>query len=41
VCAVRSSENADEDNIEEWIQSKACELVFCHMSDIDIVHAAA
>jgi hypothetical protein len=25
---------------EEWLQSDVCELVFQHMMDVDIVHAA-
>jgi hypothetical protein len=28
VCAMRNFENGDEDNIEEWLQSDACELGF-------------
>jgi hypothetical protein len=35
---MRSFENIDEDNIEEWLQSDACELGFQHT---DIVSAAA
>jgi hypothetical protein len=39
VCATRSFENIDEDNVEEQLQSEACELGFQHMTDI--VNAAA
>jgi hypothetical protein len=38
---MRSFENADEDNIEERLQSDACELGFRHMTYIDIVNATA
>jgi hypothetical protein len=39
VDAMRSFENIDEDNVEEWLQSVACELGFQHMTDTDIVYA--
>lgn len=29
-----SSENTNEDNVEEELQSKACELGFQHITDI-------
>jgi hypothetical protein len=38
VWAIRSFENADKDNIEEWLQSDVCELGFQHITDIDIVN---
>jgi hypothetical protein len=31
---MRSFENIDEDNVEEWPQSHACEVGFHHMTDI-------
>jgi hypothetical protein len=40
VCATRSFENFNEDNIEEWLQCDACELGFQHLTDTDIVNAA-
>jgi hypothetical protein len=40
VCAVRSFENTDEDNIEEWLQTDAYELGFQHMTDTDNGNAA-
>jgi hypothetical protein len=40
LCAMRSSENVSEDNIEEWLQSDACELSLQHMTDTDITNAA-
>jgi hypothetical protein len=40
VCAMRSSENVDEDNVEEWIQSDACELGFQNMTHTHAVNAA-
>jgi hypothetical protein len=36
----KSFENVSEDNIEEWLQSDACELGFQHMTDMGIVNAA-
>jgi hypothetical protein len=30
VCAMRSFETVDEDNVEHWLQSDACELGFQH-----------
>jgi hypothetical protein len=33
VCAVRSFENSNEDNVEEWLQSDACEVGFQHTTD--------
>jgi hypothetical protein len=35
-----SIENIDEDNVEEWLQSDACELDFQHMTDTDIGNTA-
>jgi hypothetical protein len=32
MCAVRSFENIDEDNVEEWLQSGVCELGFQTLS---------
>jgi hypothetical protein len=40
VCPLRSFENVDKDNDEEWLQSDACELDFWHMPDANIVNAA-
>jgi hypothetical protein len=40
VCAIRSSENVNEDNAEEWIQCDACELGFQNMTDMHTVNAA-
>jgi hypothetical protein len=40
VCAMRSFENIDEDNVEEWLQSDTCELGFQHLTDTDIANAA-
>jgi hypothetical protein len=37
---MRSSENVDEDNAEEWIQSDACELGFQNMTHTHAVNAA-
>jgi hypothetical protein len=39
VCAVRRFENIDKDNVEEWLQSDACEESFQHVTDTDIVYA--
>jgi hypothetical protein len=36
VHAVRSSENVTEDNIEEWLQTDACELGFQQAHDRQI-----
>jgi hypothetical protein len=33
ICAVRSFENIDKGNIEEWLQSDACEVGFQHVRD--------
>jgi hypothetical protein len=41
VCAMRSFENVDKANIEEWLQSDMCELFFQHMTDTDTANAAA
>jgi hypothetical protein len=41
VGAIRSFENIDEDNVEERLQSDACELGFQHMTYTDIFNAAA
>jgi hypothetical protein len=38
VCAVRSFENVNKDNVEEWLQSDARELGFQHITDTDIVN---
>jgi hypothetical protein len=35
-----NSENLSEDNIEEWLQSDACEVGFQHIQT-DIINAAA
>jgi hypothetical protein len=40
VCAMRSFENTNKNNTEEWLQSDACESDFQHMTDTDIVSAA-
>jgi hypothetical protein len=40
VCVIRSFENVNEDNTEEWLQTGACELSFQHITDMDIVNAA-
>jgi hypothetical protein len=40
VFAMRSFENTDEDSVEEWLLSDACELSFQHMTNMDIVNAA-
>jgi hypothetical protein len=37
---MRSFENVDKVNVEEWLQSGACELCFQHMTDMGIVNAA-
>jgi hypothetical protein len=34
VCDMKSYENTDEDNIEEWLQSDGCQLGFQHMTYI-------
>jgi hypothetical protein len=39
VCATRSSENVAEDNVEEWLQSDACELGFQHMTDTYCIYS--
>jgi hypothetical protein len=39
VCAIRSFENTDKDNVEKWLQSGVCELGFQHMTDTDTVNA--
>jgi hypothetical protein len=39
VCAMRSFENINKDNVEEWLQSDACDLCFQHMTET--VNAAA
>jgi hypothetical protein len=33
VCAMRSFENINKDNVEELLQSDACEVGFQHMTD--------
>jgi hypothetical protein len=38
--AMRSFENIDQVNIEEWLQSDACELGFQNMSDMDTANVA-
>jgi hypothetical protein len=38
VCTMRSSENLNEDNVEEW-PSDTCELCFRHLRDMNIVSA--
>jgi hypothetical protein len=38
VCAMRSFKTVNEDNVEEWLQSDACEL---GSSDMDIADPAA
>jgi hypothetical protein len=40
VCVMKNFENIDKDNVEEWLQSDACERGFQHMTDTDIVYAA-
>jgi hypothetical protein len=40
VCAMRNFENIDKGNIEEWLQSDACELGLHYTTDMDIVSAA-
>jgi hypothetical protein len=40
VCDLRSSENINEDNAEEWLKSDACELGFQHMTDMGIANVA-
>jgi hypothetical protein len=40
VCAMRSFENIDKDNVVEWLQSNARDLGFQHMTDTHIVNAA-
>jgi hypothetical protein len=40
VCAMRSFENVNEENTEEWLQSDACKLGYQHMTDKDTVNAA-
>jgi hypothetical protein len=37
---MRSFENIDEDNTEEWLQSDVCEVGFQHMTQTDTVNAA-
>jgi hypothetical protein len=39
-CAMRSFENVNEDNVEEWLKSDVCELGFQYMTDTDTVNAA-
>jgi hypothetical protein len=34
VCAIKSFENIDEDNTEEWLQTDACELGIQHKRQI-------
>jgi hypothetical protein len=40
VSAMRSFENVDKNNVEEWLQSDVCELGFQH-TDTDTANAAA
>lgn len=40
VCAIRSFENVNEGNTEEWLQSDVYALGFQHMTDTGIVNAA-
>jgi hypothetical protein len=35
-CAMRSFENVNKDNVEEWLQSDTCELGFQELTDTDI-----
>jgi hypothetical protein len=35
VCVMRNFENNDNDNIEKWLQSTACELVFQHPDSLN------
>jgi hypothetical protein len=35
LCAMKSSENTKEDNVE-WLQSNVCELAFQHIRDMVI-----
>lgn len=39
VCAVRSFENVNKNNTEEWLQNSMCELGFQLMTDTDAVSA--
>jgi hypothetical protein len=41
VCAMRSLENVNKDNVGHWLQSDVRELGFQHMTDMDPVNAAA
>jgi hypothetical protein len=40
LCAMRSSENADKDNVEGRLQTDACELGFHRMTYTDIINDA-
>jgi hypothetical protein len=37
---MRSFENADEDNVEEWLQSDVCEVGFQHTTNTAIANVA-
>jgi hypothetical protein len=41
VCAMKSFENVNKGNVEEWLQSDACEPGFQHMTNTGIVNVTA
>jgi hypothetical protein len=41
VCTARNFETVDENNVEKWLQSDACEFGFQHMTNMDALNAVA